>query len=144
MSDTHFSGPLIVTAQVAQGANSIEDLTAASTLTAADNGKTLLLNSATEFATTLPAPTAGWRARFIVKAAPVGTAYTIVTNGGANLIDGLAVVNGATVAAANEDTITFTASAAVSGDWVELISDGTNWYVSGQASAATGIAFTAT
>lgn len=138
MSATHFSGPIVV------GTGSVQDLTAASTLTADDSGKTLLLNSATEFATTLPLPTAGWKSKFIVKAAPVGTAYTIVTNGGADLIDGLALVNGATVAAANEDTITFTASAAVSGDWVELFSDGTNWYVCGQASAATGIAFTAT
>lgn len=122
----------------------VEILTAATTLTKADSGKTLILNSATEFAVTLPAPKIGLRFKFIVSAAPVGAAYTVVTNGGANLIDGSATVAGLVIAAANEDTITFTASAALSGDWVELVSDGTNWFVGGQATASTGIAFTAT
>jgi len=124
--------------------DSTKILTAVTTLRNADSGKTLILNSATEFAVTLPAPKLGLRFKIIVSAAPVGTAYTVVTNGGANLIDGSATVNGAVIAAANEDTITFTASAALSGDWVELNSDGTNWFVSGQAVAATGIVFTAT
>lgn len=122
---------------------SSETLTAASTLTAADSGKTLYLNSATEFATTLPAPADGLRFRFIVTAAPVGASYTVVTNGGSNVIQGLAEVAGAAVAAVNEDTITFTASAAAVGDWAEVVSDGTNWYVSGQGVASTAIAFTA-
>lgn len=122
----------------------VEVLTEAATLTAGDSGKTLILNSATEFAVTLPAPALGLRYRVVVSAAPVGASYTVVTNGGDNLIDGSATVAGLVVAAANEDTITFTAGAALSGDWVELISDGTNWFVSGQATASTGIAFTAT
>lgn len=122
---------------------SSEELTAASTLTAADSGKTLYLNSATEFATTLPTPADGLNFRFIVKAAPSGASYTVVTNGGSNVIQGSATVNGAAVPAVNEDTITFTASAAAVGDWVDLISDGTNWYVSGQGVAATAVAFTA-
>lgn len=121
-----------------------EDVTAANTITYSECGTTYFLNSATEFASTLPAPEAGCTFKFIVRAAPVGTAYTVVTSGGSNLIDGIAVVNGASVACANEDTITFTAGAAVSGDWVELVSDGTNWYVTGIASAATGIACSAT
>jgi hypothetical protein len=125
-------------------ASQVTILTAASTLTAAQSGSTLVLNSATEFATTLPAPSLGLRYRFIVSAAPVGASYTVVTNGGANLIDGSATVAGLVVAAVNEDTITFTAGAALSGDWVEVVSDGTNWFVSGQAAASTGVAFTAT
>ena len=125
-------------------ASQVEILTEASTLTVDQSGSTLILNSATEFATTLPAPALGLRYKFIVSAAPVGAAYTVVTSGGADLIDGSATVAGLVVAAANEDTITFTASAALSGDWAEVVSDGTNWFVSGQATASTGIAFTAT
>lgn len=134
----------LTASQLSTMVSDYEDVTAVNTLTYGECGKTVFLNSGTEFATTLPAPSAGCSFEFIVKAAPAGQAYTVVTSGGANLIDGSATVNGAAVAAVNEDTITFTASAAVSGDWVRLISDGTNWYVSGQGVAATSIAFTAT
>lgn len=121
-----------------------EDVTAANTLTYAECGKVMTLNAASEFATTLPTPVAGCSFKFIVQAAPVGTAYTIVTSGSSNIIDGTTVVNGAVIGCVDEDTITFTASAAISGDWVELYSDGTNWFVTGQAFAATGIACSAT
>jgi len=119
-------------------------VTAANTIAYSECGTTYFLNSATEFASTLPAPEAGCFLKFIVKAAPVGASYTVVTSGSSNIIYGEAVVNGAAVAAVTEDTITFTASAAAIGDYVELISDGTNWYVNGQGVAATAVAFTAT
>lgn len=121
-----------------------ETLTAATTLTYSDCGKTLFLNSATEFATTLPTPIANCHLVIYVKAAPVGSSYTVVTSGGSNIIYGEAVVAGAAVAAVTEDTITFTASAAAIGDYVTLDSDGTNWYVSGLGVTATAIAFTFT
>ena len=122
---------------------SYEDSTAVNTLLYSECGKTLFLNASTEFATTLPAPIAGCQFTFIVQAAPAGTAYTIVTPAAATIIDGTTVVNGGVIGCVNEHTITFTASAAISGDWVRLVSDGTNWYVTGQAFAATGIACTA-
>lgn len=134
----------ITNQRLAASLRDYEDTTATNTLLYSECGKTIFLNSATEFATTLPAPVAGCYFKFIVKAAPVGASYTVVTSGGSNIIEGIAVVNGATVTAANEDTITFTASAAIAGDWVELYSDGTSWYVAGQGAAATAIAFTAT
>jgi len=121
-----------------------EDTTAANSLLYTECGKTIFLNSTTEFATTLPAPQAGCSFQFIVKAAPSGASYTVLTSGGSNLIDGVVVVNGASVACADEDTLTFTDGAAVSGDMVSLYSDGTNWYVSGAATAATGVACSAT
>jgi len=136
----------ITAQQLATMIRDYEDTTAVNTLTYAECGKTIWLNSATEFATTLPAVTdlGGCKFKFIVKAAPVGTAYTIVTDSGSNLIDGIVVVNGASISCVDEDTITFTASAAISGDWVEVVTDGTNWYVEGTANAATGIACSAT
>jgi len=126
----------------AQNTANVRDLLVASTLSLSDSGTTFLLNSATEFATTLPVPMEGVNFKFIVKAAPSGANYTIVTSSNATIIQGLCVVNGASVAGADEDTITFTGAAAVVGDWCEIVSDGTNWYVSGQAVAATGITLT--
>ena len=129
--------------QLATMVSNYEVVTAANTITYLECGSTFFLSSATEFASTLPTPIAGCGFKFIVDAAPVGTAYTIVTPASATIIDGTTVVNGGVIGCANEHTITFTASAAISGDWVELVSDGTNWYITGQAFAATGIACTA-
>ena len=140
MSRSTFSGPVTSDAGF-NGPAAYEVLTAASTITAAESGTVFFLNAATEFATTLPAPSGGLHFRFIVSAAPVGASYTVVSS--TDVIEGSATVAGVVIAAANENTITFTASAALVGDWVELISDGTSWFVSGQATAATGIAFTA-
>ena len=58
----------------------IKELTATSTLSLADSGKVFMLNHTTEFATSLPAPrNKGWEGTFVVKAAPSGANYTIVT-----------------------------------------------------------------
>jgi len=123
-----------------------EILAATKTIALTDSGKTFYLAHATEFATTLPALStvpAGFMVRFVVSAAPSGANYTIVTgNSAEKLLYGIAVVNGASVAAAADTTVTFTAAAAVKGDYVQIESDGVSWYVSGIASAATGITFT--
>ena len=121
-----------------------EVVAATNVITATESGKTFFLNHATEFVSTLPAPAIGLRYKFIVTGAPSGASYTVVTTSGANLIYGSAEVNGASVPAVAEDTVTFTDGAAAIGDWIEVISDGTNWYVSGLGVAATAIAFTAT
>jgi hypothetical protein len=111
-----------------------EITTATDTLTAAECGKVIFLNSATEFATTLPTVStvpAGCQFEFIVKAAASGANYTIVTgNSLENKIYGSMEVAGAVVACADEDTITLVDGNAV-GDWVKVISDGANWYISG-------------
>lgn len=118
--------PIIVDAEI---------VTAANVITAAEMiGKVFFLNSATEFASTLPAPFLGARATFIVAAAPSGASYTIVTNGSANIIKGK--VMSADLNAASDgdtetgggDTITLVDAKAVAGDRVELWSDGTNWF----------------
>lgn len=144
---------LAVTGTVSAGGSSItnvlsdaEVVAAANVIAATECGKDFYLNDATEFASTLPAlsgVSAGCRMRFIVGAAPSGASYTVITgNSLENQLYGLAVVNGASVAVSAGDTITFTDGAAVKGDWVEVRSDGTSWYVSGQGSAATAITLT--
>lgn len=114
-----------------------ETLTATTTLTHADSGKTFFLNSATEFATTLPTPKMGCNFNFVVKAAPSGASYTILTAGGANLFYGHIVSSQDAGGSADSSKlrgasiITFADGASDVGDRIELMSDGTNWYVKG-------------
>jgi len=120
------------------------ELTAASTLTAAQSGTTFFLNSATEFATTLPAPAAGVEFTFIVKAAPSGASYTIVTASSANIIKGQAypASGAAGDTGTADDTISFVDAQAVAGDMVTLISDGTSWFAKAYCAVAAGVTFT--
>ena len=120
------------------------DLTAAGALSAADSGKTFYLNSATEFDTTLPAVAlaAGFHARFVVKAAPVGASYTI-TSAASDIHGGLSTsdVDGTAVDSANTagtavDVITFVDGSAVIGDYIDIRCDGTFFYVSGHTAVA--------
>lgn len=143
MANTTFTGPVISNNGFI-GPVATTNATAASTLTAADSGKTIFLNSATEFATTLPAPVDGLRFTFVVKAAPVGTAYTVVTNGGANIIKGQQynAAGAAGDTGTGDDTITFVAGSSVAGDRVELISDGTSWFAYAFCTLAASITFT--
>lgn len=121
-----------------------EVVTGANVITAAESGKTFFLNAATGFASTLPTPALGLRFKFVIKATPTSGNHTVVTAGGVNIIDGMADVNSTLVLASDEDSINFIANTAISGDWVEVISDGDAYYVSGQSGAAGGITFTAT
>lgn len=147
MARTTFSGPVVSTNGFIgsiTGAVAYTELTAASTLTAEQSGTVFFLNSATEFATTLPAPVAGLTYTFIVKAAPSGASYTIVTGSSANIIKGQAV-NAAGVAGDTgtaDDTISFVDGQAVAGDMVTVISDGTSWFAKGFCAVAAGITFT--
>lgn len=123
-----------------------EDTTATNVLTYSECGKTIWLNSATEFATTLPAveDLAGCYFKFIVKAAPASASYTIVTSGSANII--VIGVNELDVDTGddgpyddNADLVTLVDGVAVVGDYVECITDGTKWYCNGQTNADGGI-----
>lgn len=118
--------------------------TAASTLTAEDSGKVIFLNSATGFATTLPAPAAGLHFKFIVSTAPTSGNHTIVTSGGANIIEGNSFISpdAIGVPAVNEDSINLVANQAAIGDNVDLWSNGTSWFVNAFARVAAGVTFT--
>lgn len=123
----------------------VSDLTATNALTTADCGKTLMLNATTEFATTLPAPTAGCKLKFIVKAAPASASYTIVTASSANVFIGhvetadVASAGGDGDSSTADDTITIADGVAVVGDSLEMISDGTSWYYLGHTKVYNGI-----
>ena len=120
----------------------VETLTGATTLTAEDSDKSLYLNAAAGAQITLPAvaTSAGFRYRFTVAALFATTAWTI--KAATNKIQGGVIVNSVNVPGADENTITFSASADTIGDFVELNCDGTNWYVFGLGTAAGAITLT--
>lgn len=128
--------------------SSAKVLTAAYVAKASDHGKMFFLNSATEFEVKLPAPSLGLAMSFIVKAAPSGANYTVVTHNMTGLIKGgiyTVDVNSATdpdLETSGGDTVTFVASAAVAGDRVDFISDGTYWYVRGFCTVYNAITIT--
>lgn len=143
MAQTTFEGPVKSNQGFIGGTGSVETLTAAKTLVAADSGTTYFLGLAGGFTVTLPAPTAGMTFKFIVSVAPT-TAYVITTNGGSDIMIG--GINELEVDTADDgpydadaDTLNFVASVAVVGDWVEMISDGTSWYFTGQTNADGGV-----
>lgn len=110
-------------------------LTAASVLNRSANGKVFYLDSATEFATTLPAPELGLKMSFVIRTAPSGASYTVVTSGSANVMKGAilsADLNAASdgdIETAGGDTFSFVDSKAVAGDRADFYSDGTSWFV---------------
>ena len=104
------------------------------TLDNGDSGKTYLLANTVARTITLPAVEGGLRFKFIVTDSTA--ASTIVTNEGTSLIKGgilLATawetLAGTTITAATDNVI---------GDWIELVCDGTYWYISGQSGHANG------
>lgn len=120
----------------------VEDVTAAITLTVEDSGKDFILKAAAGVAITLPSVAiVGFKAKFITGLAFATTDFTIVS--ATNIIQGGAIVNSVFVPAANENTVSFVASAETLGDYVEITSDGTNFYVNGVGAAAGSITFTA-
>ena len=119
----------------------VETLAAAQTLTAADSGKTFILSAAAGATITLPALKSGIHFKFIVGAA-FATTYWVVASAEASKIQGVLVVNGASVDAADEDQINFVATAETIGDHIEIICDGTDWYASGVGSQAGSITAT--
>ena len=104
------------------------------TLGMKDSGKTYMLENTVARTITLPAVKAGLKFKFVVTDSTV--ASTIATSEGTSLIKG-----GILLATAWETLAGTTLTAAtdnVIGDWVELVCDGTYWYISGQSGHANG------
>ena len=118
-----------------------EVLTAATTLTAADSGKTLILKAEAGKAVALPALAAGLFFKVVVGLA-FGTSNWVFT-ATSKVIFGGAIVNSVRVpSAGTKNTISFVNTAETLGDHVILECDGTNWYVSGVGASAGSITFT--
>lgn len=133
MANTNFSGPVVSTNGFQAGSGSVEVVSAADTLTSADNGKTFILNNATGVTITLPAvATTGWRAKFITGAVFATDNFIVASAEGDNM-EGSVLVAGAIVTVDAADQLNFVATAENIGDFVEVISDGTYWHVFGNA-----------
>ena len=116
-------------------------IAAATTMEVGQSGGVYILTAAAGAAITLPTLKSGLNYRFIVGSAFATTDWTIVSS--TDVIEGNAIVAGAHVPAANENTISFVASAESIGDFVELHCDGTSWFVSGSGVTTGSITFTA-
>lgn len=125
-------------------ASATRTVTTTATITAADHNCQILLNSATGFVTTLPAPIAGFKCEIISKLANTSGNHTVVTASSANVIIGLqnSVAGDAGDSGTADDTISFVANQSVAGDFVELRSDGTSWFAYARSKVAAGITFT--
>jgi hypothetical protein len=117
-------------------------ITADTTLSADESGKTILLDAVGEVIT-LPAvaSSAGFKYKFLCTVTTATTDWTIVA--ATNVIQGSAQVAGAVIAASNENTITLVVAKFLPGDWVTLECDGTNWYAEGSVVTTVGLTFTA-
>lgn len=119
-------------------------LTAATTVTAEESGKTFFLNLAGGFTVTLPTVADGLQYTFFVKTAPT-TAYIILSADADKIIGWPSNIGGTDAAAdgnAAGDQLNFAANVALAGDVAEFFSDGTNWYVRAHAKAINAITIT--
>lgn len=121
----------------------VEQITAAQTLTAADSGKTFILNAAAGATVTLPSLADGLVFRFVVGATFATTPWIIDSAEGDN-INGNLIVAGAAVPAAAEDQINFVETAETVGDFIEIFADNDNsqWIVYGIGNTAGSITAT--
>jgi len=103
-------------------------------LGAKDSGKTYILENTVARTITLPAVKAGAKFKFIVSDSTA--ASTIATSEGTSLIKGGILL--ATAWETLAGTTLTAATDAVIGDWVELVCDGTYWYISGQSGHVNG------
>ncbi len=128
----------------ALAASATREATGAGSIAASDHGKTIYLNNATGFATTLPAAIAGFRCTVINKTANTSGNHTLVTASSANIIKGNqnSVAGDAGDSGTADDTINFVANQSVAGDRIELESDGTSWFAYATSRVAAGITFT--
>ena len=96
-----------------------------------DSGKTYLVHCTVARTINLPAASAGVSYKFIVTDS---TAASTI-NAESGVIQGVFTDDNDSTAVSDTTIITIGTSAAV-GDWLHLVSDGTNWYVSGQCQHA--------
>ena len=123
---------------VAMGEGSVKSLTAATTLTKADNGMTFLLDGGTGFGITLPTATIkGIRLKFIT-GSTFGTDYVITADPTASL-EGCIIEAGAVQDVAAASTITLEDGTENIGDYLEFISTGADWIVSGNFLTAASV-----
>ncbi len=115
-------------------------ITIGESYTMADSGKTIKV-SGTGGTVTLPAPTEGFNIKFVTTGG-LTSANTVIAGGTADKMEGSIIVAGAVVDVDAADQLNFVHTADNLGDFVEITSDGSNYYVSGNALESGGITAT--
>lgn len=115
----------------------VEALAESKTLVMADSGKTFICSQAGAYDITIPVvTTTGWTAKFILGTA--GANDFDIIGGTADKMVGIELGDTNTAITADSDKVTFDASNAVVGDWIEVLCDGSNYYVTHAAVADAG------
>ena len=115
-------------------------ITIGESYTMADSGKTIKV-SGTGGTVTLPAPTEGFNIKFVTTGG-LTSANTVIAGGTADKMEGSIIVAGAVVDVDAADQLNFVHTADNLGDFVEITSDGSNYYVSGNGLGSGGITAT--
>ena len=133
MANTHFSGPVSV------GSGRIQNLSAATTLTQEANGKTFMLTGIVGYAVTLPpvANSAGFKCKFIVQDLFATTDWVITAQ--TAVMYGTIMELSTAQAVSADTTLNLELATDTIGDWIEVESDGVNWYVSGSMAQALSV-----
>ena len=115
-----------------------ELVSASGSLNLSDSGKVFKI-SGTGYTMTLPAPSAGVKVKFIVSAA-FSTDFVVQSPASnRDTINGGVIVNGAIVEADAVDRVTFEDDAESVGDFIEIHSDDTSYFLFGNGNAASSI-----
>lgn len=118
-----------------------ETISLDTTLTAADSGKILSVNGASALDVTLPrATTAGLWFRFVLSD---NTANVNIIQGDASdeLVGSVMGLSTKDTGTGSDTQIRFASATALAGDWVEVVSNGSDWLVSGQSAVNSGLVF---
>jgi len=110
------------------------------TLTAASSGRTYTVSAATAYDITLPSAASGLWLKFVVGTAGANDVDLVQAAATEDFVG--TVVNGSgggDTFTGTDTKIIFASSTAVAGDWVELTSNGTVWFVRGNCDATGGI-----
>ena len=133
MSHSYHSIHEFSSLKVANQKASVSSLSESATLGNAESGSSIVLNSTTGSTLTLPSAILGLNYNVIIAATAdahsinAGSALLLGNVSSATATDGVVMSTGAA-----KTTLSTTVGSAI-GDSFKLISDGTNWYVSGSA-----------
>jgi hypothetical protein len=123
----------------------VATLATGTTLTASNSGTTyLLVQTAGALTATLPSAAAGLSFRFVLKTAAAGNFTVSQAGSGEDFVGRFSSADttaGASAASSGNTAIQFMGGTAVAGDWIDIWSDGTNWYCSGTGDTQNGIKF---
>ena len=120
----------------------LEDLAADRNITAAESGKVFLCANADHTVTLPRATTSGLWFRFILKANTAADFEIAVGDGADDFVGTVLSAGTNPETAVNGNTIVkFAGNVALAGDFVEVRSDGTDWFLSGSCQTDNAVAF---